>query len=100
MASAQTGAHPEHSRAGRGRRMTPREENTMKIKNPPRASMLAAAVAATLLASVAAHAATLNIETATIAEIDAALAKGKLTSEKLVQAYLKRIEAYDKQGPS
>jgi amidase len=44
------------------------------------------------------HAATLNIETATIKEIDAAFAAG-LTSEQLVSAYLKRIEAYDKQGP-
>jgi amidase len=41
----------------------------------------------------------LNIETATIADLDLAFANGKLTSEKLVDAYLKRIDAYDKKGP-
>ena len=47
-----------------------------------------------------AYAGSLNIESATIAELNAALATGKLTSEKLVGAYLARIEAYDKQGPT
>jgi amidase len=47
---------------------------------------------------MAAGAATINIETATIADIDKAFAGG-LTSEALVSAYLKRIEAYDKKGP-
>src|ERR1700741_3475910 len=47
----------------------------------------------------AAQAATLNIETATIADINKAFAGG-LTSEKLVEAYLKRIDAYDKKGPA
>jgi hypothetical protein len=42
----------------------------------------------------------LNIETATIADLNAAFAEGTLTSEQLVSAYLKRIEAYDKQGPA
>jgi amidase len=42
----------------------------------------------------------LNIETATIADLNVAFASGKLTAEKLVNAYLKRIEAYDKQGPA
>ena len=40
-----------------------------------------------------------NLETATIAEIQAAFEAGALTSEKLVQMYLKRIQAYDQQGP-
>ncbi len=42
---------------------------------------------------------TFNLETATIADINKAFDSGALTSEKLVQLYLKRIEAYDQQGP-
>src|SRR5947207_15609652 len=49
---------------------------------------------------VPARAAGLNIETATIADLNAAFAGGTLTSEQLVSAYLKRIEAYDKHGPA
>jgi amidase len=52
------------------------------------------------LAAQAASAATLNIETATIADVQAAYATGKLTAEQLVHAYLARIAAYDKQGPA
>lgn len=44
-------------------------------------------------------AATFDLSTATIADINAAMDAGALTSEKLVGLYLKRIEAYDKQGP-
>src|SRR3954471_10557158 len=44
--------------------------------------------------------AALDIETATIAELNVALKSGTLTSEKLVQAYLARIAAYDKQAPN
>ncbi len=43
---------------------------------------------------------TINIETATIADLQAAMAKGTLTSEKLTQLYQQRIAAYDKQGPN
>jgi amidase len=49
---------------------------------------------------VPARAGGLNIETATIADLNAAFAEGMLTSEQLVGGYLKRIEAYDKQGPA
>lgn len=52
-----------------------------------------------LCLTTAAHAATVDLSDATIADLDAAFAKGTLTSEKLVKMYLKRIEAYDKQGP-
>ena len=52
-----------------------------------------------LLAPPLAHAA-LNLETATIAELEAAMDKGALTSEKLTELYLARIAAYDKQGPT
>jgi amidase len=41
----------------------------------------------------------LDLETATIADLEAAMAKGTLTSEKLTSAYLARIAAYDHAGP-
>jgi len=44
--------------------------------------------------------AALDLETATIADLQGAMKAGTLTSEKLVQAYLARIAAYDKQGPT
>ncbi|MFT4046275.1 MAG: amidase family protein [Solimonas sp.] len=50
-------------------------------------------------AASAASAATLNLDTATIADVQAACKSG-LTSEKLTQAYLARIAAYDKKGPA
>jgi Asp-tRNA(Asn)/Glu-tRNA(Gln) amidotransferase A subunit family amidase len=46
-----------------------------------------------------AHADSLDLSTATIADIQIAMDKGKLSSEKLVQLYLARIEAYDQKGP-
>ena len=49
--------------------------------------------------STAARAATFDLQTATMADIQAAMDAGALTSEKLVQLYLNRIEAYDKKGP-
>src|SRR5262245_814103 len=59
----------------------------------------------TLLAAIAqcatvVHAETVALSDATIEQLNAAFANGKLTSEKLVAAYLKRIEAYDKKGPA
>jgi Asp-tRNA(Asn)/Glu-tRNA(Gln) amidotransferase A subunit family amidase len=56
-------------------------------------SALACAVSAPL------PAATFDLSTATIADIQAAMDSGALSSEKLVQLYLARIEAYDKAGP-
>ncbi len=47
-----------------------------------------------------ARAATFDLSTATIADINAAFDAGALTSEKLVQLYLNRIAAYDKKGPN
>ena len=46
------------------------------------------------------RAAGINVETATVADLQAAFQKGTLTSEKLTQIYLGRIEAYDKRGPA
>lgn len=53
-----------------------------------------------MLFAGAASAAELNILSATIPEEQAAMATGKLTSQKLTEAYLKRIDAYDKKGPA
>ncbi len=39
-----------------------------------------------------------QVEEATIADIHQAMEEGRLTAEELVQSYLDRIEAYDKQG--
>ena len=69
-------------------------------RGPMLGRLIACALAMTYFVPLISHAETLNIETATIADLDAALASGKLTSEQLVGMYLKRIGAYDKQGPS
>jgi len=42
---------------------------------------------------------TIDLDSATIADINAAFDSGTLTSEQLVALYLARIEAYDRQGP-
>lgn len=42
---------------------------------------------------------TVDLDAATIADVNAAFAKGTLTSEKLVQTFLARIDAYDRKGP-
>jgi Asp-tRNA(Asn)/Glu-tRNA(Gln) amidotransferase A subunit family amidase len=64
-------------------------------------------VAAALVAAVPALTAALGqqpgafqIEEATIAQIHAAMKSGQLTCRALVQQYLRRIEAYDKNGPA
>lgn len=43
---------------------------------------------------------TIDLDTATISDLNAAFAAGTLTAEKLVQLCLARIQAYDRQGPS
>ncbi len=56
-------------------------------------------VSLALLSQSAAHAAQMPLASATIADLDAALKAGTLTSEQLVKMYLARIEAYDDHGP-
>jgi len=58
-----------------------------------------ALTAASVLSLQSAQAATFDLSTATIADIQSAMTSGQLTSEKLVQLYLARIEAYDQKGP-
>ena len=53
----------------------------------------------TALAATTANAATFDLTTASVADINAAFDKGALTSEKLVRMYLARIDAYDDKGP-
>ena len=43
---------------------------------------------------------TLDLDSATIADLNAAFSAGTLTSERLVQLSLARIQAYDRQGPT
>ena len=67
----------------------------MKLFPFPRPAL----INALLLFAGSLPAAEFNLETATLADIQAAMDAGALTSEKLVSLYLARIEAYDKAGP-
>lgn len=53
-----------------------------------------------LLAATSLSAATFNLSTATVADMNAAMDAGALSSEKLISLYLARIEAYEKNGPA
>ena len=55
------------------------------------------ALLATIATTVGAR--DIPLSEATIADLQAAMGAGTLTSEKLVQLYLARVAAYDKQGP-
>jgi len=52
------------------------------------------------LGAAALRAEPLDLSTATIGDLEAAMASGTLTAEKLTQLYLARIAAYDQQGPN
>ncbi len=43
---------------------------------------------------------TIDLDQVTIADVNAAFAKGTLTSERLTQIFLARIDAYDRKGPA
>src|SRR5580765_7031068 len=57
-------------------------------------------LAVALVCAPVASAKTIDLDAATVADINAAFDAGTLTAEKLVQLCLARIEAYDRQGPS
>src|SRR6186997_269755 len=57
-------------------------------------------LASLLVVAAATRSFALDLATATIADLQAAMAKGTLTSEKITETYLARIAAYDKQGPN
>ena len=59
----------------------------------------AAFVVACTLAIPLEAATTFDLTSASIADINAAFDAGALTSERLTQLFLARIDAYDKQGP-
>lgn len=60
----------------------------------------ARAIVLALLAAATAHADSLRLTDATIAEISEAIDAGALTSERLVELSLARIAAYDRDGPA
>lgn len=74
--------------------------NTAPARRSKLAAFAAVALASVWAAVGPAHAGTFELETATIADINAAFDAGALTSEKLVELYLARIDAYDDRGPS
>ncbi len=57
-------------------------------------------LSAGLLAAPQSQAAELELTSATIRELNAAMDSGALNSEQLLSLYLARIEAYDQQGPT
>ena len=65
-----------------------------------RGLFFAACLAMTGIGSHAAVAAPFKIDEASIADVHRAMVGGGLTARQLVEAYLKRIEAYDKKGPA
>jgi amidase len=60
--------------------------------------LLVAALCVSTLAPLAAK--TIDLDSATIADVNAAFADGTLTAEALVKLFLARIEAYDRRGPT
>lgn len=71
----------------------------MKLVSTRMTCLLFAAVLVAAPVTLPAQPRTFDLLTASIADIQAAVETGKLTYEQLVQQYLKRIAAYDKQGP-
>ena len=64
------------------------------------AAVLAVAIAAAPSGTPAGQQRTFDVLTASIADVQAAVASGALTYERLVGLYLRRIDAFDKQGPA
>lgn len=69
------------------------------LRAPIRIAAKPALAAGLLALALAARAGAPDLTHATIAELDAAMDQGKVSSEQLTKLYLTRIEAYDKQGP-
>ncbi len=60
---------------------------------------MAVALAGALMAAAPAHARPVEMDQATIVELQAAMAAGTLTAERLTELCLARIAAYDRAGP-
>ena len=86
---------PTQSTRPRGTAM--RSRRTSRCMTPFRGPRLA--LLAILTASLASCERSFVVEETTIAEVQQAMAEGRLTAVELVQAYLDRIAAYDKAGP-
>jgi amidase len=67
-----------------------------RLRRPIEGSLVLVLVA-TVLVRAQGH--QFDLQTASVEDIQAAVGKGALTYERLVQLYLNRIEAYDKKGP-
>ena len=83
--------------------MTPRDKRSLpRAPGRPGAALTVATLvlAASPAAARTQSAAEFDVVEATISDIHAAFRSGRLTSRHLVELYLARIEAYDKQGPS
>ncbi len=73
----------------------------MGLMSRKRATLIAGLIAAAFCAMVSiTNAKDFKLEEATIEDIHVAMRDGKLTARRLAEMYLKRIEAYDKKGPS
>ncbi|MBI4521176.1 MAG: hypothetical protein HY701_10085, partial [Gemmatimonadetes bacterium] len=70
-----------------------------RCRLPNLAAVLAAYLVLTSSTPLAAQTRTFDLLTADVNDIQAAVAAGALTYERLVQLYLNRIAAYDKNGP-
>lgn len=88
--------HPPHSPRNTGRNWPVKSARANAVRRGLQAAVLALAC----VASGAGHAAKLDLASATIADLQEAMIAGDLSAEKLVQMYLARIAAYDKQGPT
>jgi len=71
----------------------------MSLKNKISAFAVAATLSSALLFTPPAQARPVNFDQATITELQAAMAAGTLTAERLVELCLARIAAYDRAGP-
>ncbi len=74
-----------------------RRRPLLRLKRALRALVITSGFAFALARAAASS--EVNLSTATVADLQAAMEKGALTSEKLVALYLARIAAYDQQGP-
>jgi Asp-tRNA(Asn)/Glu-tRNA(Gln) amidotransferase A subunit family amidase len=63
-------------------------------------SVILLAISRSLMAQAASSAASFRVEETTIADVHAAMRAGTLTCRALVEQYLRRIDAYDKNGPA
>jgi hypothetical protein len=60
----------------------------------------AIAIVTLCFGAAAAQAQSVDLDAATVADLNTAFAQGTLTSEKLVQMSLARIDAFDRKGPA